>query len=79
VGPAALGNREIRTALARVMMVGRRSLWIVDDLSSGLRQHEVEKWLSPHTSVPALITTRDRSLAGHAIQEFLADLRQIGY
>ena len=54
---------EIRTALGQLMASGRRGLWIVDDLPSGLTQEQASAWLSPHASVPTLITTRDRSLA----------------
>jgi tetratricopeptide (TPR) repeat protein len=52
---------EIYAALAHVLATGRRSLWIVDDLPSGLKAGDLSKWLSPHASVPTLITTRDRS------------------
>ncbi|HEV2704760.1 MAG TPA: toll/interleukin-1 receptor domain-containing protein, partial [Pyrinomonadaceae bacterium] len=51
---------EIHAALAHVLANGRRSLWIVDDVPSGLTAHELSKWLSPHASVPTLLTTRDR-------------------
>jgi TIR domain-containing protein/tetratricopeptide repeat protein len=47
---------------------GRRSLWIVDDLPSSTTKDKDEQdrddlseWLSPHASIPTLITTRDRS------------------
>jgi hypothetical protein len=47
---------------------GRRSLWIVDDLPSITTKDKDEQdrddlseWLSPHPSIPTLITTRDRS------------------
>ena len=47
---------------------GQRCLWIVDDLPSRTTKDKEEKdtddlseWLSPHASIPTLITTRDRS------------------
>ena len=56
---------EIQSALARVLAAdfgsGRRSLWIVDDLPSGLSDDALSQWLSPHKCVPTLITTRDCS------------------
>ncbi|MBL8528733.1 MAG: toll/interleukin-1 receptor domain-containing protein [Burkholderiales bacterium] len=52
---------EIRAALGQILAAGRRSLWIVDDLPSALNSEVIEEWLSPHASVPTLITTRDRS------------------
>lgn len=53
---------EIRAALAHVLAsANRRSLWIVDDAPSGISPDELSEWLSPHASVPTLITTRDRS------------------
>jgi tetratricopeptide (TPR) repeat protein len=56
---------EIRAALAHVLAAdsasGRRSLWVVDDVPSGLNSDALSQWLSPHASVPTLITTRDRS------------------
>ena len=52
---------EIKAALAKFFgSADRRSLWIVDDLPSGLTDDDLSNWLSPHASVPTLITTRDR-------------------
>lgn len=61
---------EILGAIAEVLASpqalasGRRSLWIVDDLSSSTTEQDRDdfsEWLSPHASIPTLITTRDRS------------------
>jgi tetratricopeptide (TPR) repeat protein len=63
VPPEGAQPSVIQAALARVLASdrARRSLWIVDDLPSGLDEEAVLKWLSPHASVPTLITTRDRT------------------
>ena len=66
--PTQSSNPEqLRSALGELLAKGRRCLWIVDDLPAGLSQEEAERWISPHASVPTLITTRDTALASLGI------------
>jgi tetratricopeptide (TPR) repeat protein len=62
---------EIRAALAQALAAGPRSLWIVDDLPSGLAEDALSQWLSPAPAMPTLITTRDRA---HSSMGVLVDL-----
>jgi tetratricopeptide (TPR) repeat protein len=43
-------------------------LWIVDDLPSGLTREELSRWLSPHASIPTLITIPDLSHGDLGVQ-----------
>lgn len=56
---------QIEAALARVLAAdfesGRGSLWVVDDVPTGLTADALSEWFSPHACVPTLVTTRDRS------------------
>jgi len=51
----------IWSSLGQALSAGRRCLWTVDDIPSGLTREEFSKWLSPHPSVPTLVTMRERS------------------
>lgn len=59
--PIAKANAiQVRGRLARAMAKRGPSLWIVDDLPTGLDRNAFEQWLAPDSLARTLITTRSR-------------------
>jgi tetratricopeptide (TPR) repeat protein len=52
---------EVEGALARKLASkGKSSLWVVDDVPSGMDGEALERWFAPHSLARTLLTTRSR-------------------
>ncbi len=67
----------IRAVLAGALQrQGKRCLWVVDDLPSGIEADELRQWLAPAQLARCLVTTRDRRLLA-GLEEVAVDRLEI--